>query len=139
MKESNFIKIIKKKLNFYNHYRIETTTMNGFPDLLCIGSNMDTILIEVKVAKGFKISLSPHQISMNIKLWNEGNKANYFIVLSDKQANDLPPNTVYLYEGRKGKELALNGTHEPPTVYSWPTISRYLLKVHETRTKKPRK
>jgi len=139
MKESNFIKIIKKKLNFYNHYRIETTTMNGFPDLLCIGFNMDTILIEVKVAKGFKISLSPHQISMNIKLWNEGNKANYFIVLSDKQANDLPPNTVYLYEGRKAKELALNGTHEPPTMYNWDTISRYLLKVHETRTRKPRK
>ena len=139
MKESNFIKIIKRKLNFYNHYRIETTTMNGFPDLLCIGSNMDTILIEVKVAKGFKVSLSPHQISMNIKLWNEGNKANYFIVLSDKQALGIPSECPILYEGLKAKHLALNGVNEPPTAYTWPTICRYLQTKHETRTEKPQK
>jgi len=138
MKESNFIKIIKKKLNFYNHYRIETTTMNGFPDLLCIGLNMDTILIEVKIAKGFKISLSPHQISMNIKLWNEGNKANYIIALSDKQALGIPSECPILYEGLKAKNLALKGVNEPPTAYEWHTIYRYLQTKHETRTEKPR-
>jgi len=138
MKESNFIKIIKRKLNFYNHYRIETTTMNGFPDLLCIGLNMDTILIEVKIAKGFKISLSPHQISMNIKLWNEGNKANYIIALSDKQALGIPSDCPILYEGLKAKNLALKGVNEPPTAYEWHTIYRYLQTKHETRTEKPR-
>ena len=103
MKESNFIKIIKKKL------------------------------------KGFKISLSPHQISMNIKLWNEGNKANYIIALSDKQALGIPSECPILYEGLKAKHLALNGVNEPPTAYSWPTISRYLQTKHETRTEKPQK
>ena len=94
--------------------------MNGFPDLLCIGLNMDTILIEVKIVKGFKISLSPHQISMNIKLWNEGNKANYIIALSDKQALGIPSECPILYEGLKAKHLALNGVNEPPTAYTWP-------------------
>ena len=40
---------------------------------------------------------------------------NYIIVYVPKYANDLPPNSIYLYEGRKAKELALKGVNEPPT------------------------
>ena len=139
MLEKNFIKLIRKNIPFYNFIRIETTTQNGFPDLLCIGSKMDTILLEVKVAKGNKINLSSHQISTNLRLWNMKQGYNYIIVYVSKYANDLPPNSIYLYEGRKTKELALNGVNEPPTANNWDTISSYLLKVHETRAKKPRK
>ena len=139
MLEKNFIKLIRKNIPFYNFIRIETTTQNGFPDLLCIGSKMDTILLEVKVAKGNKINLSSHQIATNLRLWNMKQGYNYIIVYVSKYANDLPPNSIYLYEGRKAKELALKGVNEPPTANNWDTIYSYLLKVHETRAKKPRK
>jgi len=134
--EKNFIKLIRKNIPFYNFIRIETTTQNGFPDLLCIGSIMDTILMEVKVAKGNKINLSSHQISTNLRLWNMKQGLNYIIVYVPKYANNLPPNSIYLYEGRKVKELALKGVNEPPTANNWDTISSYLLKVHEQRTTK---
>ena len=71
MLEKNFIKLIRKNINFYSFYRIETTTLNGFPDLIGVGLNMNTIFIETKIAKGNKINLSPFQISTNLKLWND--------------------------------------------------------------------
>tara|TARA_R100000742_G_C4273850_1_gene93583 strand:+ start:734 stop:1165 length:432 start_codon:yes stop_codon:yes gene_type:complete len=134
--EKNFIKLIRNNIPFYNFIRIETVTQNGFPDLLCIGSKMDTILMEVKVAKGNKINLSSHQISTNLRLWNMKQGLNYIIVYVPKYANNLPPNNIYLYEGRKTKELALKGVNEPPTANNWHTIYSYLLKVHEQRTTK---
>ena len=135
MLEKNFIKLIRKNINFYSFYRIETTTLNGFPDLICVGLNMDTIFLETKIAKGNKVNLSPFQISTNLKLWNES-KSNYIIVYSSKYANNLPPNNIYLYEGRLSKELAINGLNETPTANNWDTISSYFLSVHGSRTTK---
>ena len=135
MLEKNFIKLIRKNINFYSFDRIETTTLNGFPDLIGVGANMDTIFIETKIAKGNKINLSPFQISTNLKLWNES-KSNYIIVHSSKYANNLPPNKVYLFEGRYSKELAINGLNEPSIANSWPTICSYFTLVHGSRTTK---
>jgi len=137
--EKNFIKLIRKNIPFYNFIRIETVTQNGFPDLLCIGSKMDTILMEVKVAKGNKINLSSHQISTNLRLWNMKQGLNYNIVYVPKYESTPHQECFFLYEGLKVKELALNGVNEPPTANNWHTICSYLLKVHEPRTKKPRK
>ena len=139
MLEKNFIKLIRKNIPFYNFIRIETVTQNGFPDLLCIGSIMDTILMEVKVAKGNKINLSSHQISTNLRLWNMKQGLNYIIVYVPKYESTPHQECCFLYEGLKVKELALNGVNEPPTANNWHTICSYLLKVHEPRTKKPRK
>ena len=136
MLEKNFIKLIRKNIPFYNFIRIETTTQNGFPDLLCIGSKMDTILLEVKVAKGNKINLSSHQIATNLRLWNIKQGFNYIIVYVPKYANTPLEECFFLYEGLKVKQLALNGVNEPPTANNWATISSYLLKVHEQRTTK---
>mgnify|MGYP003118214397 FL=1 len=93
---------------------------------------MDTILIEVKIAKGIKINLTPHQIAYNLKLWDEKNKVNYIIVYVSKLASDPRTNNIYLYEGRKVKNLAINGINEPPTANNWDTISSYLLATHGT-------
>ncbi len=139
MLEKNFIKLIRKNIPFYNFIRIETTTQNGFPDLLCIGSIMDTILLEVKVAKGNKINLSSHQIATNLRLWNIKQGFNYIIVYVPKYESTPLQECCFLYEGLKVKELALKGVKEPPTANNWATISSYLLKVHETRAEKPRK
>ena len=132
MLEKNFIKLIRKNISFYNFHRIENTTVQGFPDMLCIGLKMDTILMEVKISKGNKINLTPHQIAYNLKLWNEKNKVNYIIVYVSKLADDPRTNNIYLYEGRKVKNLAINGINEPPTANNWPTISSYLLATHGT-------
>ena len=100
---------------------------------------MDTILLEVKVAKGNKINLSSHQISTNLRLWNIKQGFNYIIVYVPKYESTPLQECCFLYEGLKVKELALKGVNEPPTANNWNTISSYLLKVHETRAKKPRK
>ena len=136
MKESNFVKLIKKNITIYNWIRIETTTMHGFPDLIGIAPQMDTIFVEAKVAVGNKVKLSPHQIAMNIKLWKETGGMNYIIVFKKKLAKHLPPDTINLYEGRYSLELSRNGVNEPPTREGWDTISSFLKKVHGSRPTK---
>ena len=136
MKESNFVKLIKKNITIYNWIRIETTTMHGFPDLIGIAPQMDTIFVEAKVAVGNKVKLSPHQIAMNIKLWKETGGMNYIIVFKKKLAKHLPPDTINLYEGRFSLEVSRNGVNEPPTREGWTTICRYLQKVHGSRPTK---
>jgi hypothetical protein len=137
MKESYFVKLIKKKLTIYDWLRIETTTLHGFPDMIGVAPRLDTIFIEAKVATGNKIKLSPHQIAMNIKLWKETGGCNYILVYQ-QHAKHLPPDTINLYEGRLSLNLLENGVLEPPTAEGWDTISRYLQAVHGSRPKKPK-
>ena len=83
MKESNFVKLIKKNLTIYNWFRIETTTQQGFPDLIGIAPHMDTIFVECKIAKANKITLSPHQISMCLKLSTIAPRKSFILVFSE--------------------------------------------------------
>jgi len=135
MKESSFVKLIKKKLIIYNWLRIETTTLHGFPDMIGVAPRLDTIFIEAKVATGNKIKLSPHQIAMNIKLWKETGGCNYILVYKE-HAKHLPPDMINLYEGRYSLDLSRNGVLEPPTREGWDTISSFLKKVHGSRPTK---
>ena len=135
MKESYFVKLIKKKLTIYDWLRIETTTLHGFPDMIGVAPRLDTIFIEAKVATGNKIKLSPHQIAMNIKLWKETGGCNYILVYQ-QHAKHLPPDTINLYEGRLSLNLLENGVLEPPTAEGWDTICSYLKKVHGSRPTK---
>ena len=136
MKESQFVKLIKKNLIIYNWMRIETTTMAGFPDLIGVSPQLDTIFVEAKVAIGNKIKLSPHQISMGIKLWKDTNACNYIMVFKKKHAKPFSPEMINLYEGRYSLNLSQNGVSEPPTAEGWHTICRYLKKVHGSRPTK---
>ena len=118
MKESDLVKLIRKNIDLYSWLRIETTTLQGFPDLIGVSSQMDTIFVECKIAVGSRIRITPHQVSMNIKLWKESGGCNYFIVFV-QQAKILPLEGVFLYEGRVAKDLAINGVNEPPIVNQW--------------------
>ncbi len=118
MKESNLVKLIRKNIGLYNWLRIETTTLQGFPDLIGISPQMDTVFVECKIAVGSRIRITPHQVSMNIKLWKESGGCNYFIVFV-QQAKSLSSEGVFLYEGRVAKDLAINGVNEPPIVNQW--------------------
>jgi Holliday junction resolvase len=140
MKEAQFVKLIKKNITLFNWMRIETTTMHGFPDLIGIAPQLDTVFIEAKVATGNKIRLSPHQIAMNIKLWRETGGCNYILVfkkkLKSQHAKAYLGEEIMLYEGRYSLDLSRNGVTEPPTREGWATICSFLEKVHGSRTTK---
>jgi|TARA_R110000824_G_scaffold237736_2_gene426541 Holliday junction resolvase len=137
MKEARFVKLIKRNLILYKWMRIETTTMHGFPDLIGVSPQLDTVFVEAKVAKGNKIKLSPHQISMGIKLWKDTGGCSYLIVFKE-HAKPLRSYSVNLYETRISLNLLENGVNEPPTAEGWHTICRYLQTVHGSRTEKPK-
>ena len=129
MKESNLVKLIKKNIDIYSWLRIETTTLQGFPDLIGVSSQMDTVFVECKIAVGSRIKITPHQVSMNIKLWKVSGGCNYFIVLVHQAKIPLREG-VFLYEGRVAKDLAINGVNEPPIVNQWIGIRDQLRMVH---------
>jgi Holliday junction resolvase len=129
VKESNLVKLIRKNIDLYSWLRIETTTLHGFPDLIGVSPQMDTVFVECKIAVGSRIRLTPHQVSMNIKLWKESGGCNYFIVLV-QQAKIPHSEGVFLYEGRVAKDLAINGVNEPPIVNQWIGIRDQFRMVH---------
>jgi len=129
VKESDLVKLIRKNIDLYNWLRIETTTLQGFPDLIGISPQMDTVFVECKIAVGSRIRITPHQVSMNIKLWKESGGCNYFIVFV-QQAKSLSSEGVFLYEGRVAKDLAINGVNEPPIVNQWIGIRDQFVMVH---------
>jgi len=70
--EKNLYKMIKEKLADYSPIRIETTTFNGFPDLILFNKNKEVLFIECKVCERDKLlqSLRPHQKSFHHKFSN---------------------------------------------------------------------
>lgn len=64
--------MIKEKLADYSPIRIETTTFNGFPDLILFNKNKEVLFIECKVCERDKLlqSLRPHQKSFHHKFSN---------------------------------------------------------------------
>ena len=67
--EKNLYKMVKDKLAEFNPIRIETTTINGFPDLILFNKNKQVLFLECKVCKSYKLlqSLRPHQKAFHIK------------------------------------------------------------------------
>lgn len=70
--EKNLYKMIKEKLADYSPIRIETTTFNGFPDLILFNKNKEVLFIECKVCERDKLlqNLRPHQKSFHHKFSN---------------------------------------------------------------------
>ena len=67
--EKNLYKMVKDKLAEFNPIRIETTTINGFPDLILFNKNKQVLFLECKVCKSYKLlqSLRPHQKAFHHK------------------------------------------------------------------------
>ena len=127
MKESSFVKLIKKNVTIYNWFRIETTTQQGFPDLIGIAPHMDTIFVECKIAKANKITLSPHQISMCLKLSTITPRKSFIIVFSE-HAKPIHGAREILYETSKWQKILEKGVREPPNAVSWPGIIEFFKK-----------
>tara|TARA_B100000683_G_C12301852_1_gene478552 strand:+ start:394 stop:786 length:393 start_codon:yes stop_codon:yes gene_type:complete len=67
--EKNLYKLVKEKLFEFKPIRIETTTINGFPDLILFNKNKQALFMECKVCDRSRLlqSLRPHQRAFHHK------------------------------------------------------------------------
>ena len=80
---------VKKFMPEISFTRLENLSGFGTPDLLAYNKNHTFFTVELKVAKGNSVKLSPHQISFHVRHPN-----NTFILVSSERDK-----TEKLYEG----------------------------------------
>jgi hypothetical protein len=90
---------VKKFMPEISFTRLENLSSFGTPDLLCYNKKNTFFTVELKVAKGNSVKLSPHQISFHVK-----HPLNTFILVSSDSYLDEK-----LYEGSRCLELAACG------------------------------
>ena len=93
--ESKFYHEIKKNIPQISWIRIENNSIFGTPDLLAYNDNGTFFTVELKVAKGNKVTFSPHQIAFHFK-----HPKNTFICVKGQGSR-----SVKLFEGSKIHEL----------------------------------
>ena len=103
--ESRFYNELKRITPQIRWTRLENTSVLGTPDLLGYNTNQHFFTIELKIANGSKVRLSPHQISFHIL-----HPKNAFILVKTKA-------DCHLYSGNQVRELFENGLLVKPIVY----------------------
>ena len=86
---------LKQKTPNISWTRIENSVCFGTPDLLGYNNSGTFFTVELKVTRGNKVKLSPHQLAFHVKHPN-----NTFVLVKA-----LSLNSVKLYEGKVIKEL----------------------------------
>ena len=94
--ESKFYNEIKKNINQISWIRIENSVIHGVADLLGYNDNCTFFTVELKVARGNKITFSPHQIAYHFK-----HPKNNFICVKGQGLR-----SVKLFEGSMVQELS---------------------------------
>jgi hypothetical protein len=90
---------IKKSIPQISWIRLENNSLLGTPDLLGCNSSGHFFTLELKVTKGNKVRLSPHQISFHVK-----HPHNTFILVQH-----LGSGAVKLFRGNQILELEACG------------------------------
>ena len=93
--ESKFYQEIKKNIDQISWIRIENSVIHGVADLLGYNDNCTFFTVELKVARGNKVTFSPHQIAFHYR-----HPKNTFILVKG-QGSRSPK----LFEGSKIHEL----------------------------------
>ena len=93
--ESKFYHEIKKNINQISWIRIENSIVHGVADLLAYNVNGTFFTVELKVARGNKVTFSPHQIAFHYS-----HPKNTFICVKGQGSR-----SVKLFEGSKIHEL----------------------------------
>ena len=116
--ESKFWKKIKKNTPNIQWTRIESWASFGVPDLLGYNDNCGFFMVELKVAKGPKVSFSPHQI-----LFHSTRTKRNFILLEE-----APSSSIKLYPSSAILGL-LSDHRETPCAArdDWSHIERVLI------------
>jgi len=102
--ESKFYNELKRITPQIRWTRLENTSVLGTPDLLGYNANQHFFTIELKIANGSKVRLSPHQISFHIR-----HPKNTFILVKTKA-------DCHLYSGNQVRELFEKGLSVKPIV-----------------------
>jgi len=102
--ESKFYNELKRITPQIRWTRLENTSVLGTPDLLGYNTNQHFFTIELKIANGSKVRLSPHQISFHIL-----HPKNAFILVKTKT-------DCHLYSGSQVRELFEKGLLVKPIV-----------------------
>ena len=92
--------------------RVETTTINGFPDLVGCHKDCGFFTVELKVSNRSKIKLSPHQVAWN---YNHALKGGSCFII----ATPLEQTTLNIYGGIQAQDIS-NNIHEPLIVFHKP-------------------
>ena len=114
--ESKFYNEIKKNINQISWIRIENISLFGTPDLLAYNDNGTFFTVELKVARGNKISFSPHQLAFHFK-----HPKNTFICVKG-QGSRSPK----LFEGSMVRELSKVGFKSKALAQGYEDIKKVL-------------
>ena len=112
--ESKFYNELKRITPQIRWTRIENTSLLGTPDLLGYNDFCRFFTVELKVANGSKVRLSPHQISFHIC-----HPKNTFILVKTKAA-------CRLYLGKQVRELFACGCSLAPVACGWKEVRLWL-------------
>jgi len=93
--ESKFWQVVKKNTPKIQWTRLESWISLGVPDLLGYNDSCGFFMVELKVANGNKIKLSPHQILFHTTM----TRRNFILVKADA------PRSAILYESSAIREL----------------------------------
>jgi hypothetical protein len=97
--ESKFYHKVKDFMKEISFTRLENMSSLGTPDVLAYNKKHTFFTVELKVAKGNSVKLSPHQISFHVR-----HPHNTFILVSSALYKDEK-----LYEGSRCLELVACG------------------------------
>ena len=114
--ESKFYNQIKKNINQISWIRIENNSLFGTPDLLGYNDNSTFFTLELKVARGNKITFSPHQIAFHYR-----HPKNTFICVKGQD-----PRALKLFEGSKIHELLNVGYKSKAIAEGYEEIKKFL-------------
>tara|TARA_X000001316_G_C905047_1_gene21996 strand:+ start:158 stop:520 length:363 start_codon:yes stop_codon:yes gene_type:complete len=114
--ESKFYLEIKKNINQISYIRLENSILLGTPDLLVYNDNNTFFTIELKVARGNKVTFSPHQIAFHIR-----HPKNTFILVKGHGSR-----SPKLFEGSMIRELLKGGFKSRALAQGYKEIKKLL-------------
>ena len=114
--ESKFYNQIKKNISEISWVRIENSIIHGVADLLGYNDNCTFFTVELKVARGNKVTFSPHQIAFHIR-----HPKNTFICVKG-QGSRSPK----LFEGSMIRELLKVGFKSKAIAEGYEEIKKVL-------------
>ena len=117
--ESKFWNLIKKKTPKIQWTRLESWASFGVPDLLGYKDSCGFFMVEMKIARGPKISFSPHQKMFHLTRTNRN-----FILLQEPLEGN-----VKLYESKAIHGLLVDHRETPSLAMNdWDHIQRLLVR-----------
>jgi len=115
--ETKFWNELKRNTTKIIWTRIENKALFGTPDLLGYAPSGNFFTVELKVSRGNRITLSPHQISFHMK-----HNLNTFILVHCP----LDKGKVRLYPGSGVLELVRLGLQLEPLREGWELVTQKL-------------